>query len=176
MKKEPRYKVLFLCTGNSARSILAEYIMGLVSPWDFKAYSAGSEPKGAVNPMTIRVLKEVFRLDASDARSKSWDEFKNNGTEFDFVITVCDHARDTCPTWPGQPIIAHWGSQDPAAVEGTDEEKFNVFRKVGIEIRRRIELFTSLPFEKLDRFRLEQLTKQIGTSQAEEVAKETAAS
>ena len=114
--------------------------------------------------MTLRVLKEVYHLEASDAKSKSWEEFRSQEADFDFVITVCDHARDTCPTWPGQPIIAHWGSQDPVAAQGSDEEVFKVFKNVSIEIRRRIELFASLPFEKLDRFRLEEMTKAIGVT------------
>lgn len=157
------FKILFLCTGNSARSVMGEYLIRLVAPGRFESYSAGSDPKGEVHPMTLRVLKEIHRLDATDAESKSWDRFRDNGTEFDFVITVCDHAKETCPFWPGQPIVAHWGSQDPAAAEGTEEEIFDAFKRVSFEIRRRLELFTSLPFEKLDRLRLEQMTKDIGT-------------
>lgn len=157
------FKILFLCTGNSARSVMGEYLIRLVAPGRFESYSAGSDPKGEVHPMTLRVLKEIHRLDASDAESKSWDRFRDNGTEFDFVITVCDHAKENCPFWPGQPIVAHWGSQDPAAAEGTEEEIFDAFKRVSFEIRRRLELFTSLPFEKLDRLRLEQMTKDIGT-------------
>ncbi len=156
------YKILFLCTGNSARSIMGEYLIRLVAPGRFESYSGGAAPKGAVHPTTIRVLDEVHRLDLSDARSKSWEEFKD--VEFDFVITVCDNARETCPVWPGQPIIAHWGSEDPAAAEGTGEKVYEVFKRVSFQIRRRLELFTSLPLEKLDKLRLEQLTKDIGTS------------
>ncbi len=161
MSASKPFKILFLCTGNSARSIFAEFLMPLVDlERKFEAYSAGAEPKSEVNPMTVRVLKEVFHLDASTARSKSWDEYKE--IQFDFVITVCDNAKETCPIWPGQPIIAHWGSEDPAAVTGSEDEVMNAFRRVGVEIRRRLELLTSLPFEKLDRFRLEQMTKDIG--------------
>lgn len=166
MKENPKvpFKILFLCTGNSARSVMGEYLIRLVAPGRFESHSAGSDPKGEVHPMTLRVLKEIHRIDASDAESKSWDRFRENGVEFDFVITVCDHARETCPLWPGQPVVAHWGSMDPAAVEGSDEEVFEAFKRVSFEIRRRLELFTSLPFEKLDRLRLEQMTKDIGLS------------
>lgn len=157
---EKPFRMLFLCTGNSARSILAEYLARQVAPHRMISCSAGSDPKGEVHPMTIRVLKEVFQIDASDARSKSWDEFQ--GQDFDFVVTVCDHARETCPLWPGQPIVCHWGSLDPAAAKGTEEEIFASFRNVAFEIRRRLELFASLPFDKLDRLRLESLAKAIG--------------
>ncbi|MCB1233111.1 MAG: arsenate reductase ArsC [Verrucomicrobiae bacterium] len=165
MKESARpFRILFLCTGNSARSVFGEYLIRRVAPVAFESFSAGSDPKGEVHPMTLRVLSEIHKIDASDAESKSWDRFREDGTIFDFVITVCDHARETCPVWPGQPVIAHWGSMDPAAVEGTEEEVFDAFKKVSIEIRRRVELFASLPFEKLDRLRLEQLTKEIGES------------
>ena len=160
---EKPLSILFLCTGNSARSIIAEHLMPLVAPGGkFLASSAGSEPKGEIHPMTRRVMKEVFHLDLpADLKPKSWDEFKGE-ENFDFVITVCDDARDSCPVWPGQPIGAHWGSQDPAAAEGSEEERFTVFKRVALEIRRRLELFTSLPFAKLDRLRLEQATAEIG--------------
>jgi len=157
------FKILFLCTGNSARSIMAEYLMPMVAPKSrFEAYSAGATPKGEVHPMSIRVLKEVHRIDAEDAHPKSWDIFKEDGTAFDFVITVCDNAKESCPVWPGQPIIAHWGSIDPAAVEGDEQQIFDAFKRVSIEIRRRLELFTSLPFEKLDKMRLQKMTDDIG--------------
>lgn len=161
------YSILFLCTGNSARSVIAEYLIRIVAPGQFVSYSAGSDPAGEVNPLTLRVLSEVHRIDASDAKSKSWDRYRETEAHFDFVITVCDHAKETCPVWPGQPVVAHWGSLDPAAVEGTEEEKFEAFKKVSFEIRRRLELFTSLPFEKLDRMRLQQLTSEIGSATAE---------
>ncbi len=167
--KDKHFKILFLCTGNSARSIFAEFIMPLVDlEKKFEAYSAGADPKSEVNPMTLKVLKNDFRIDAEGkARSKSWDEFKD--VEFDFVITVCDHAKESCPVWPGQPIVAHWGSEDPAAATGSEDEIYQKFRKVAIEIRRRLELLCSFPFEKLDRFRLEQMTKEIGTRRGEEL-------
>lgn len=164
METHKPFNILFLCTGNSARSILGEYLIRRIGQGRFVSYSAGARPSGKVNPFAQKVLKEVYKIDASDARSKSWDEFKN-GPHFDFVITVCDNAKESCPVWPGQPIIAHWGSPDPAAFEGTDQEKYEFFRKVALQIQRRIELFTSLPLEKLDRLRLAELTKDIGSKE-----------
>ena len=172
MEDSTPFKILFLCSGNSARSIMAEYLIKVVAPGKFDSYSAGSEPKGEVHPMTLRVLKEVHRMDCDSARSKDWDELKE--IDFDFVITVCDDARETCPVWPGQPIVAHWGSQDPVCAEGSEAEIFNVFKNVSFEIRRRIEIFCSLPFEKLDKYRLEQLTKQIGMPGEEDQVKAAA--
>jgi len=153
-------KLLFLCTGNSARSILGEYILRKKDPVRFESYSAGSMPKAAPHPMTLQVLKKNFLIDASDARSKSWDEFKD--IRFDFVITVCDNARETCPVWPGQPIIAHWGAPDPAADDG--DGKLSDFLSVGTLIARRIDLLLNLPLEKLDRLRtdIEEATRKIG--------------
>ena len=156
------YKILFLCTGNSARSIFAEYLMRELAPDRFESFSAGSNPGGEVNPMSLRVLKEYFDIDAGKARSKSWKEFMEDDVHFDFVVTVCDHARETCPVWPGQPVSAHWGSDDPAAFEGTDEEKQRFFYQVAMQIKHRLELFLSLPIETLDRARLEQKTREIG--------------
>ena len=153
-------RVLFLCTGNSARSIFCEYLLRQIGGERFEAYSAGAEPTGVVNPFTIRVLEGLYHIDTTEARSKSWDEFKD--VEFDFVITVCDNARESCPYWPGQPIIAHWGVPDPALATGTDQEKFQEFRKAALLIQRRLELFCSVPFERLDRLKLAQLTKDIG--------------
>jgi arsenate reductase len=153
-------RVLFLCTGNSARSIFGEYLLRRAAGSRFETYSAGSFPTGKVNPFATRVLKDVFDIDASAGRSKSWEEYQ--GMEFDFVITVCDNARETCPVWPGQPIVAHWGSPDPALAEGGDENVYRVFKQVAFQIQRRIELFTSLPFEKLDRLKLAALTRDIG--------------
>lgn len=161
-REEKRLKVLFLCTGNSARSIFAEYLLRKMDRRRFEAFSAGSEPKGEVHPMTLRVLRENLKIDASDARSKSWEEYQD--IQFDFVITVCDNARESCPYWPGQPIIAHWGVPDPAAAEGSDEDQLHAFKEAAIVLSRRIELFVNLPFEKLDRLRLEQLTREIGAS------------
>lgn len=147
MPTQPPRKVLILCTGNSARSILGEYLLRAKGRGRFEVYSAGSHPTGRVNPLAVRTLKEKYGLDASDARSKSWNEFKD--VPFDFVITVCDNARESCPIWPGQPMIAHWGSPDPAAAEGTEEEKFRFFVTVASQIARRVDLFCAFPEEKL---------------------------
>jgi arsenate reductase len=141
------YKVLILCTGNSARSILGEYLLRAKGRGRFEVASAGSHPTGRVNPLAVRVLHEKYNLDASAARSKSWDEFR--AVKFDFVITVCDNAREACPVWPGQPMIAHWGSPDPAAVQGTEEEKYRFFVNVASQIARRVDLFCAFPDDKL---------------------------
>ncbi len=154
------FKLLFLCTGNSARSIIAEYLAKNIGGEKFEVVSAGSDPKPAPHPLALKILNDSFRIDASDARSKSWKEFE--GVEFDFVITLCDNAKESCPVWPGQPIIAHWGSPDPADAAGTDAEKERAFWQVAQQIKRRIELFSSLPFEKLDALRLEKATRDIG--------------
>jgi arsenate reductase len=156
---EPK-RVLFLCTGNSARSIFAEYLLRRIGQDRFKTYSAGSFPTGKVNPFATRVLAELYHIDASDARSKSWEEYED--VQFDFVITVCDNARESCPVWPGQPIVAHWGIPDPALAAGTDEEVFRQFRLAAVQLQRRIELFCSLPFDRLDRLKLAKLTQDIG--------------
>lgn len=173
MKKGPPYRVLFLCTGNSARSIFAEYFLKRLGGSRFEAYSAGSHPSstGAINPVTLKVLRESFKIDASAARSKSWDAFKEKGIQFDFVITVCDQAREACPVWPGQPIVAHWGVDDPAAFVGSPEEKERVFKKAAMLLHHRIQIFTSLPLEKLDRLRVEELTKDLGKRIENEVPK-----
>jgi arsenate reductase len=147
MTSQPPYQVLILCTGNSARSILGEYLLREKGRGRFVVHSAGSHPTGRVNPLAGRTLREKYGLDASGARSKSWDEFKD--VKFDFVITVCDHAREACPVWPGQPMIAHWGSPDPAAATGTEEERFRFFVTVASQIARRVELFCAFPDEKL---------------------------
>jgi arsenate reductase len=153
-------RVLFLCTGNSARSILAEYLLRKIGGDRFDVFSAGASPTGAVHPFARHVLNDLYHFDTSEARSKSWDEFR--GQQFDFVITVCDNARETCPVWPGQPIVAHWGLDDPAAATGTDEEIFREFKRTAYTIQRRLELFCSLPFDKLDRLKLTRLTQEIG--------------
>jgi len=153
-------RILFLCTGNSARSIIAEYLLRRCAEGRFETYSAGSYPTGTVNPYALRVLKDLYHIDAHEARSKSWDEYE--AVEFDFVITVCDNARESCPIWPGQPIVAHWGIPDPALATGTDDAKFRQFRYAAIQLQRRIDLFCSLPFEKLDRLKLQKLTEDIG--------------
>jgi arsenate reductase len=141
------HRVLILCTGNSARSILGEYLLRARGHGRFEVYSAGSKPTGRVNPLAIRTLREKYGLDASGARSKSWDEFK--AVKFDFIITVCDHAREACPIWPGAPMVAHWSSPDPAAAEGTEEEKYQAFVQVAAQIARRVEMFCTFPDEKL---------------------------
>jgi arsenate reductase len=155
-------RALFLCTGNSARSIFAEYLLRRTGDGRFEVYSAGSFPTGKVNPYALRVLKEMYHIDASNARSKSWEEYKD--VKFDFVITVCDNARESCPVWPGQPIIAHWGVPDPALAIGTDEQILREFKQAAMLLQRRIELFCALPLEKLDRLKLEKLTQEIGNS------------
>jgi arsenate reductase (thioredoxin) len=139
MKPPPPFKVLILCTGNSARSILGEYLLRTLGRGRFETYSAGFHPTGRVNPLAIRLLQERYGIDASGARSKSRDEFRD--VKFDFVITVCDKARESCPFWPGQPVVGHWGSPDPAAVVGSDEAKYRAFVNVVAEIARRVELF-----------------------------------
>ena len=154
------YKFLFLCTGNSARSIIGEYLLRRLGGSRFQVYSAGSFPTGKVNPLAVQVLQDIYNIDASEARSKSWEEFKD--VEFDFVVTVCDNARETCPVWPGQPIVAHWSSPDPAAVEGTQSEKYQVFEEVASQINRRLQVLTSLPLDKLDRLELAAAIQEIG--------------
>jgi arsenate reductase len=135
------YNVLFLCTGNSARSILAEAYLNTAGRGQFRAYSAGSHPAGKVNPFAVEVLKN-HRIDMAGLRSKSWDEFaKPDAPKLDFVFTVCDNAAgETCPLWPGRPITAHWGVADPAAVQGSDEVKRKAFLKAFTELSRRIDL------------------------------------
>jgi arsenate reductase (thioredoxin) len=158
-KRSP-YRVLFLCTGNSARSVFGEYFLRRLGRGRFEVQSAGANPSGAVNPLTLKVLRERFHIDASEARSKSWEEFK--GVNFDFVITVCDNARENCPIWPGQPIIAHWGVDDPAAFEGSAAAKERFFYDVAMRLHRRVQLLVSLPIEKLSRLKVEKLTRDIG--------------
>jgi len=154
-----KLRVLFLCTGNSARSILAEHLLRRIAPHRFETASAGSQPRGTVHPLAVEVLQEVYRIDASEARSKSWRELA--GRSFDIVITVCDNARETCPLWPGQPITAHWGMEDPAAAEGSREERLRAFKTAALDLHRRLQLLAELPFEELDPLRLEQLTREI---------------
>lgn len=134
-------KVLFLCTGNSARSIFGEYLLRRAGGERFEVHSAGASPTGKVNPFAIRVLKDVYGIDASSARSKSWEEF--TGTEFDFVITVCDNARDTCPVWPGRPQKHHWSLPDPALAQGSDSDIYETFKQVASDIEQRVEQFIS---------------------------------
>jgi arsenate reductase len=160
MESKP-FKFLFLCTGNSARSILGEYLLRRLGGPRFEVFSAGSFPTGKVNPLAVQVLHDVYNIDASEARSKSWEEFKD--VEFDFVVTVCDNARETCPIWPGQPLVAHWSSPDPAAVEGSDEEKYRAFKDVAFQINHRLQLFTALPLDNLDRLKLAAAIQEIGS-------------
>ena len=157
------YNVLFLCTGNSARSILAEAILNQQGMGRFRAYSAGSYPKGAVHPAAIALLKELD-YDTGDFRSKSWDEFAAPGAPpLDFVFTVCDNAAgEVCPTWPGQPMTAHWGIEDPAAVEG--EGQALAFWNAYQQLQRRIQLFLALPIEDIDELSLQNRLKEIGKS------------
>jgi arsenate reductase len=141
--KPPPIRVLVLCTGNSARSIIAEYLLRQKGAGRFETSSAGSKPTGRVNPLAIWVLNEHYGIDASPARSKSWDEFKM--ATFDLVMTVCDHAKESCPIFPGAPINAHFGSPDPAALEGPEEAKKQLFVQVAAQIARRIDRLCALP-------------------------------
>jgi len=136
-------KILIPCTGNSARSIIAEYLLREKGRGRFEVHSAGAKPTGRVNPLALWVLKDRFNIDASDARSKSWDEFKT--VPLDCVITVCDNAKESCPVWPGKPILAHWSSPDPAGVEGSEEQKKRAFVDVALQIARRVDLLCALP-------------------------------
>lgn len=157
------YNVLFLCTGNSARSVMSEGLLNLLGHGRFYAYSAGSHPTGQVNPLALEILRTVG-YDTGNLRSKSWDEFgAPEAPHMDFIITVCDKAAgEVCPIWPGHPVSAHWGFEDPAAVAGTDEEKRAAFRKVFQEIRSRVQLFLALPVDKLDRMSLLNAVRDIG--------------
>ena len=162
------FNVLFLCTGNSARSILAEAILAREGLGKFHAYSAGSQPKGTVHPFAIDLLKKLNH--PTDAlRSKSWDEFAVPGApELDFVFTVCDNAAsEVCPIWPGQPMTAHWGIPDPAAVEGSEAEKRLAFADAYRQMRNRISIFVSLPIQSLDRLSLQKRLSEIGSKQPE---------
>lgn len=159
------YNVLFLCTGNSARSIFAEAITNNISitQGKFRAFSAGSHPSGNINPYALNLLSRNH-ISSEGLRSKSWDEFtQDDAPKLDFVFTVCDQvAREQCPYWPGQPMTAHWGVSDPAAVDGLDEEKRKAFVDAYMVLRRRIELLACLPFEKLDRLALQDRLTEIG--------------
>jgi len=159
------FNVLFLCTGNSARSILAEALLGHWGGSRFRAFSAGSQPTGKVNPHALALL-ERMAIAASDARSKSWDEFAAPGAPpLDFVITVCDNAAgESCPVWPGQPMTAHWGVADPAAVTGSELEVTTAFRAAFNALEHRIRIFTSLPVASLDRLSLQRRLEEIGRS------------
>jgi arsenate reductase len=160
---QPSLNVLFLCTGNSARSIIAEVLLNAVGAGKFKAFSAGSHPRGQVNPFAIELLQKN-RLPTAGLRSKGWDEFAAPGApKLDFVFTVCDQAAgEMCPVWPGQPMTAHWGIEDPAAVEGSDEDKRKAFFKTYNQLHRRLSILVSLPLDKLDRLTLKQRLQDIG--------------
>lgn len=158
-----QYNVLFLCTGNSARSIMAEAILRRKGMPKFHAHSAGSHPTGRVNPAALQQLRDV-RLPTDGLRSKSWEEFSRPGAQdLDFVFTVCDNAaKEVCPIWPGQPMTAHWGVPDPAAVAGTPEQIARAFREAYIMLERRISLFLCLPLASLDRLALKKEIDRIG--------------
>lgn len=157
------YNILVLCTGNSARSILGEALFNTMGAGRFKAYSAGSHPAGKVNPFAAELV-EGLGYPLENLRSKSWDEFaRPDSPAMDFIVTVCDKAAgEMCPLWPGQPVTAHWGFPDPAAVEGSDEVKREAFRQTLRQIRNRVQLFISLPLETLDRMAIENRMREIG--------------
>lgn len=157
-----RYNVLFICTGNSARSIMAEVILNHLGRDRFVAYSAGSHPRGEVHPLTLQVLNGRS-YDVEGLRSKSWEEFaRDDAPQMDFIFTVCDQAAgEACPAWPGQPITAHWGFADPAKVVGDPEQQFKAFANTEFQIASRIRLFLSLPFDKLDRLSLQAKLREL---------------
>ena len=165
MKQE--YSVLFLCTGNSARSIFGEALLRHWGQGRFRAFSAGSHPKGSIHPLALEVLR-LHHLPERGFRSKSWDEFAAPGApHLDFVITVCDNAaNEVCPVWPGQPMTAHWGVEDPAAAEGTHDAKLKAFQKAFNQLDARIKIFTSLRLELLDRMALQRQLDDIGRGSA----------
>lgn len=158
------YNVLFVCTHNSARSILAEGLLNSMASGSFVAYSAGSHPAGAVNPLALKTL-ERLHIPTDGYRSKDWSEFAAPGApELDFVFTVCDNAAgEVCPVWPGQPMTAHWGVADPAAFQGTDEQKAQVFWDTAVILKRRLELMLALPLRTLDKMAIQREIKDIGT-------------
>lgn len=163
MNDHKPYNVLFLCTANSARSIIAEAILNRLGQGKFKAFSAGSQPKGKVHPFALQLL-EGLNYDTSFARSKGWEEFATpDAPEMDFVFTVCDDAaNETCPVWPGQPITAHWGVPDPARVEGSEAEQHFAFAETYRMLNNRLSIFVSLPMVSLDRLSLQQHLHDIG--------------
>jgi arsenate reductase (thioredoxin) len=166
------FNVLFLCTGNSARSILAEAYLNVAGRGRFAAHSAGSHPAGKVNPLALELL-EKNRLPTTGLRSKNWDEFARPGApKLDFVFTVCDNAAgETCPVWPGQPITAHWGVVDPAVMTGSDADKRKAFLRAFTELSARINLLLALPVDKLDRMTLKRRLDDIGKASAEAPAR-----
>ena len=165
------YNILFLCTGNSARSILAEAILNRAGNGRFNAFSAGSFPKGEVHPMALATLDELGFATVG-YRSKPWDEFAVAGApDLDFVFTVCDNAAgETCPVWPGQPMTAHWGIEDPAAVEGSDAVQRQAFRNAFFALQRRISLFLALPLDSIDQMSLQSKIREIGRTSDQHAA------
>ena len=163
----PVFNVLFLCTGNSARSIFAESIVNHLGAGHFAGFSAGSQPKGVVHPLALQVLQDAG-LPTAGLRSKSWDEFAAPGAaHFDFIFTVCDDvAGETCPVWPGHPITAHWGVADPAAAQGTEAHRLHAFRSAYLELDNRIRLFMNLPLKSLERIKLQEHLDAIGKGQS----------
>jgi arsenate reductase len=163
MQSEKIYNVLFLCTGNSARSVLAEATLNHLGAGRFHAYSAGSKPSGKVHPASLRLLRRMG-LPTAGLRSKSWDEFAAPGApQMDFIFTVCDNAAgEECPLWLGSPVTAHWGVEDPAVCKGDEAEQDKVFEHACQQLTRRIQLFISLPFDKLDALSLKQKLQEIG--------------
>jgi len=161
------YNVLFLCTGNSARSIMGEALLNYWGRDRFRAFSAGSKPRGEIHPLTLETLERAH-LPAEGARSKSWNEFSGPGApNLDFVFTVCGNAaKEQCPYWPGQPMTAHWGVDDPAALEGTREEQRRAFQRALRELDARIKLFINLPIDKLDKMALQERIRDIGRTPA----------
>lgn len=156
--------VLFLCTGNSARSVFAEAILNKIGGGRFRAYSAGSQPRGEIHPLTLQCLEKA-KFPTSGLRSKPWDEFAQpDAPHMHFVITVCDQAAgEPCPLWPGQPMTAHWGFEDPVKVEGSEDVKVKAFQKAMFQISNRLSIFLSLPMEKLDRLALQAQVREIGS-------------
>jgi arsenate reductase (thioredoxin) len=164
MTETRRFNILFLCTGNTARSIMCEAALNWLAPARFQAFSAGSFPKGEIHPLTVEALKAARIPLPQGARSKSWDEFAAPGApKMDFVITVCDAAKgEVCPVWPGQPLQAHWGYPDPAAAEGTEEQRLKAFKNVLHAIRYRLDIFSNLKLERLSRLALQEKLDEIG--------------
>ncbi|OWQ85668.1 protein-tyrosine-phosphatase [Roseateles aquatilis] len=158
------YNVLFICTGNSARSILAEGLLNRMGHGRFHAFSAGSEPRGEVHPLALKALRDLG-IATDGLRSKSWEEFARPGAPvMDFVFTVCDQAAgEVCPVWPGQPLTAHWGLPDPAAVEGSEDAKQQAFRAAAVTMKRRLELMMALPLQTLDAMAIHNEVRHIGT-------------
>jgi arsenate reductase (thioredoxin) len=157
-----KFTILFLCTWNASRSIFAEYFMKEIASGRFESFSAGVTPKGQVSPITLKVLREKFQIDASEARSKSWEEFRNQ--RLDFIISVSEQAEQTSHAFPGQPILAHWPYDDPTKVEGTPEQVESAYFRVASRIRYRLQLFNNLSLDKVDQLRVELQTKELAKS------------